>query len=71
MGKEEFVDEGALKMNIVWYLLKRLILALICGVGAGVILSLLERANPEQFQCPVVVGAIIMIYVFFYEGKRR
>jgi len=57
-------------MNIVWHLLKRLILAVICGGGAAVILTLIERANPE-FQSPVVVGAIIMIYVFFYEGKRR
>ena len=58
-------------MNIVWHFLKRLILALICGCGAAIILTLLERANPEEFQSPIVVGAIIMIYVFFYEGKGR
>jgi len=57
-------------MNAVWWFLKRFILAVICGVGAGAILSLIERANPE-LQCPVVVGTIIIIYVFFYEGKRR
>ena len=57
-------------MNMVWWFLKRLALALICGVGAGFILDLLECANPAQFQCPVVVGTIIMIYVFLYEGKR-
>lgn len=56
-------------MNIIWYLLKRLILALIFGCGAAIVLSLLERANPAQCQCPVIVGAIIIIYVFFYEGK--
>jgi len=57
-------------MNAVWWFLKRLLLAVICGGIAGTILMKLERANPE-FQCPVVVGAIIIIYVFFYEGKRR
>ena len=56
-------------MNIVWRLLKRLILAVICGGGAAVILTLIERANPE-FQSPVVVGAIIILYVFFYDAKR-
>ena len=57
-------------MNMVWWFLKRLILAVICGVGAAVILGLIEQANPE-LSCPVVVGTIIIIYVFFYEGKRR
>lgn len=58
-------------MNMVWWFLKRFILAVICGGGVAVILYLLERANPAQYQCPVVVGVIIMIYVFFYEGKKR
>ena len=55
---------------MVWWFLKRLILAVICGGIARTILMKLEQANPAQFQCPVVVGAII-IYVFFYEGKSR
>lgn len=58
-------------MNMFWWFLKRLILAVICGGIAGTILMKLEQANPAQFQCPVVVGAIIIIYVFFYEGKSR
>ena len=53
----------------VWFI-KRLLLATICGGIAGAILMGIERANPAQFQCPVVVGAIIIMYVFFYEGKR-
>ena len=53
----------------VWFI-KRLLLATICGAIAGTILMKLEQANPE-LQCPVVVGTIIIIYVFFYEGKRR
>jgi hypothetical protein len=56
---------------MVWWFLKRLILAVICGGIAGTILMKLEQANPVQFQCPVVVGTIIIIYVFFYEGKSR
>jgi len=56
---------------MVWWFLKRLILAVICGGIAGTILMKLEQANPAQFRCPVVIGAIIIIYVFFYEGKSR
>jgi len=67
---QEVYIEGSLKMNMVWWFLKRLILAVICGGIAGAILMGIERANPE-LQCPVVVGTIIVIYVFFYEGKRR
>ncbi len=67
---QEVYIEGSLKMNIVWWFLKRFILALICVGIVGAILMGIERANPE-LQCPVVVGTIIVIYVFFYEGKRR